>query len=52
MWPFETAKAITAAIDVLNNYPGVASVDKGKIWSMLWAYAPFTPTAPFYAMVQ
>lgn len=44
MWPFESSKAITAAINVLNNYPTVTTVDKSKLWTMLWQYtASHTP---------
>ena len=39
MWPFETAKAISAAINVLNDYPTVTTVDRDKLWLMLWQYA-------------
>eukprot|EP01052_Picozoa_sp_SAG31_P024137 SAG31_NODE_2033_length_6618_cov_3.628624_7_plen_893_part_00 len=44
MWPFESAKAITAAISVLNDYPTVNTVDKDKLWHMMWQYtAMHTP---------
>ena len=39
MWPFESAKAISAAINVLNDYTDVTTVDKGKLWTLLWQYA-------------
>eukprot|EP01049_Picozoa_sp_SAG25_P013203 SAG25_NODE_1980_length_2062_cov_2.526235_2_plen_240_part_00 len=41
---FETAKAITAAIRVLNEYPSVKTLDGHKLWHMLWQYtAMHTP---------
>ena len=44
MWPFETSKAITAAIHVLNHYPSVKTLDTHKFWTMLWQYtATHTP---------
>lgn len=47
MWPFETAKAISAAINVLNSYSKVIRgvggdgmhMDQEKLWTMLWQYA-------------
>ena len=44
MWPFETSKAITAAIHVLNHYPTVDTLDGHKFWRLLWQYtATHTP---------
>ena len=44
MWPFETSKAITAAILVLNHYPTVDTLDGHKFWRLLWQYtATHTP---------
>ena len=44
MWPFETAKAISAAITIINEFPTVETVDRTKLWSMLWQYvAAHTP---------
>jgi hypothetical protein len=45
MWPFESAKAISAAITVLNEYTEeVTTVDKDKLWNMVWQYtAVHTP---------
>ena len=44
MWPFETSKAITAAILVLNHYPTVDTLDGQKFWRLLWHYtATHTP---------
>ena len=44
MWPFETSKAITAAILVLNHYPTVDTLDGQKFWRLLWQYtATHTP---------
>ena len=37
--PFETAKAISAAINVLNEYPNVQTLDCSKLWLLLWQYA-------------
>ena len=39
MWPFETAKAISAAINVLNTYSDVHTMDGQKLWGLLWQYA-------------
>ena len=39
MWPFESSKAITAAINVLNRYPSVTTVSRPQLWGMLWQYA-------------
>ena len=33
------AKAISAAINVLNTYPTVKSLDNEKLWTLLWQYA-------------
>ena len=39
MWPFESAKAISAAITVLNEYASeVTTLNKDKLWKMLWQY--------------
>ena len=38
VWPHETAKGVTAAINVLNNYPGVTTIDGFKFWSLLQDY--------------
>ena len=38
MWPYETAKGISAAINVLNRYPEVTTLDGAKFWSMLGDY--------------
>ena len=38
MWPFESAKAISAAINVLNDYTDVTTLDNGKLWTLLWQY--------------
>ena len=38
MWPFETAKAISGAVDVLNDYPDVTTVTRDQLWTMLWQY--------------
>ena len=48
MWPFESAKAISAAIIVLNEYgttgtdsgeeQQVTTLDKDKLWRLLWQY--------------
>ena len=38
MWPFETAKAISAAIRVLNSYSS-AHMSQEKLWAMMWQYA-------------
>ena len=38
MWPFETAKAISAAIRVLNSYSS-AHMSQEKLWTMMWQYA-------------
>ena len=44
VWPFESSKAITAAINVLNNYPEVTTMDGGRFWAMLYDYtAMHTP---------
>ena len=44
VWPFESAKAISAAINVLNNYPTVTTMDGGRFWAMLFDYtAMHTP---------
>ena len=38
-WPFESAKTISAAINVLNDYTDtVKTLDRGKLWHMLWQY--------------
>ena len=48
--PFESAKAISGAINVLNNYPTVTSLDNEKFWLMMWQYAAsHTPTWKVYA---
>lgn len=45
MWPFESSKAITAAINVLNNYPGVDTMNRSGFFTMLQQYAEsHTPT--------
>ena len=47
MWPFESSKAITAAIHVLNYYPSVGAtfLDGDKFWHLLWQYtATHTPS--------
>ena len=39
MWPFESAKAISAAVTVLNEYANeVTTLNKDKLWRMLWQY--------------
>lgn len=38
MWPFETAKAISAAIRVLNSYSNT-HMSQEKLWTMMWQYA-------------
>ena len=38
VWPYETAKGISAAINVLNRYPEVTTLDGAKFWSMLGDY--------------
>ena len=38
VWPYETAKGISAAINVLNNYPEVTTMDGFKFWSLLQDY--------------
>ena len=39
MWPFESAKAISAAITVLHEYANeVTTLNKDKLWRMLWQY--------------
>jgi hypothetical protein len=38
VWPYETSKAITAAINVLNNYPAVTTMDGSKFWALLGDY--------------
>ena len=44
VWPYESSKAITAAINVLNNYPTVTTMDGGRFWAMLFDYtAMHTP---------
>ena len=35
MWPFESSKAVTAAINVLNDYPSVTSLNNAKLWTLL-----------------
>jgi hypothetical protein len=48
-WPFESSKAISGAINVLNNYPTVTTLDTGKFWHMLWQYtASHTPEWKLY----
>jgi hypothetical protein len=44
-WPFESSKAVTAAIHVLNHYADtVDTLDKRKFWHLLWQYtASHTP---------
>ena len=46
VWPFETSKTISAAVNVLNNYPEVTALDAGKFWELLWPYVQMhtTPT--------
>jgi hypothetical protein len=49
MWPFESAKAISAAINALNVYSedggnSFGKLDRAKLWAMLWQYtASHTP---------
>lgn len=40
MWPFETAKAISGAINALNTFaPGdIPSLTHDRLWTMLWQY--------------
>lgn len=38
VWPFETSKTISAAINVLNNYPEVTVLGSGGFWKLLWPY--------------
>ena len=35
VWPYETSKGIQAAINVLNNYPEVTTLDGFKFWTLL-----------------
>lgn len=36
MWPFETSKAITAAINVLNDYPAVKTINSSGFYKLLY----------------
>eukprot|EP00038_Savillea_parva_P005034 m.146395 g.146395 ORF g.146395 m.146395 type:complete len:334 (-) comp11644_c0_seq12:1814-2815(-) len=38
MWPFETSKAITAAINVMNDYPLVGTMNGSVLYTMLQQY--------------
>jgi hypothetical protein len=44
VWPYETAKGITAAINVINNYPSVTTMDGSKFWTLLSDYTAMHTT--------
>ena len=44
VWPYESSKAISAAINVLNNYPDVTTIDGGRFWDMLFDYTAMHTT--------
>jgi hypothetical protein len=39
VWPYESSKGISAAINVLNNYPEVTTLSSPRFWSLLYDYA-------------